>query len=151
MISTRIKSLKNGRINLGKVSRYRRIRKMTDIKLKMLSQADRDFGNKAVNLSLLMKKGFEVPQGFAVKHSESFPLRLKQREKLRNLIHSHIDEEAVYVVRSSANIEDSTERSFAGQFESVLNLQGTDEILSALEEVAKSFLNGNIDAYSKNR
>ncbi len=120
---------------------------MTELKLKKLPLADQRFGNKTANLSLLMKKGFEVPQGFALSLIDSFPFGSELRAKLQDLIETHIDEGTVYVVRSSANIEDSSDRSYAGQFESVLNVKGSDKILSAVETVAKSILNDNIKAY----
>ena len=82
---------------------------MTELKLKKLPLADQRFGNKTANLSLPMKKGFEVPQGFALSLIDSFPFGSELRAKLQDLIETHIDEGTVYVVRSSANIEDSSE------------------------------------------
>ncbi|MEA1885233.1 MAG: PEP/pyruvate-binding domain-containing protein [Thermotogota bacterium] len=52
-------------------------------------------------------------------------------------------------VYSSADAEDSPKSSYAGQFESVLNLKGSDQILSALETVAKSVLSVNVNTYSE--
>ncbi|MEE4194357.1 MAG: PEP/pyruvate-binding domain-containing protein [Anaerolineae bacterium] len=40
-----------------------------------------------------------------------------------------------YAVRSSANLEDSIDTSFAGQFQSILNVRGGPEILSAIKHV----------------
>jgi len=117
--------------------------------LKRLSQADQRFGNKARNLSFLIKKGFTVPEGLVVQFKHSMPLDAKNTARLREQLESLTDVRSLYVVRSSANVEDSSDRSFAGQFETVLNLSGADQILSALEKVAGSALNTNVNAYYK--
>src|SRR6056297_1335791 len=122
---------------------------MNEFNMKKLPHADRRFGNKAANLSVLMKKGFAVPRGFAVNLGESLPLDTANKEKLKHFIEAHTKTGEVYVVRSSATVEDSPNSSFAGQFESFLNRTGTDQIIAALEKVAKSPLNTNMKAYSK--
>lgn len=43
-----------------------------------------------------------------------------------------LGEERCYAVRSSATVEDGKEHSFAGQFESVLNVQGREALLKAI-------------------
>ena len=52
-----------------------------------------------------------------------------------------------YAVRSSANIEDSLERSFAGQFKSSLNVQGVDSILQAIWSIWSSANTPMVNAY----
>jgi len=44
-----------------------------------------------------------------------------------------LGEEQSFAVHSSATVEDGAERSFAGQFESILNVRGADALLGAIQ------------------
>src|SRR6056297_1741625 len=105
---------------------------MDEFQIRKLNQVYRGFGNKAENLAFLIRKGFNVPNGFVLKFKDTLPSNAACSKSLKPIIESLTDKQSFYVVRSSANAEDTTERSFAGQFESVLNLKGSDQILSAL-------------------
>ena len=52
-----------------------------------------------------------------------------------------------YAVRSSATVEDGTDHSFAGQFESVLNVQGEEALLSAVQKCWVSVLSPRAVSY----
>ena len=87
-------------------------------------------GGKAEALARLYQKGFPVPDGFIVT-TEFFDSCSKQNAPIR---FSEEDTEIIYhnidacspcgsvAVRSSASVEDSSTQSFAGQFDSFLNV-----------------------------
>lgn len=54
-----------------------------------------------------------------------------------------------YAVRSSALDEDSTSRSFAGQYETVLGLASVEEILSAIAACVRSATSARVAAYRR--
>ena len=58
-----------------------------------------------------------------------------------------LDSQKWYAVRSSANLEDGVDLSFAGQFKSVLDVQGVDEILKAVRFVWDTTQSPSIQAY----
>ena len=56
--------------------------------------------------------------------------------------------EARFAVRSSALSEDSAQASFAGEFETVLNVTSDQEILEAIHTVYRSRQAERVKAYS---
>ncbi len=58
------------------------------------------------------------------------------------------NESALFAVRSSALSEDSAQASFAGEFETVLNVKTDEEIQSAIYEVFSSRESERVKAYS---
>jgi phosphohistidine swiveling domain-containing protein len=110
-------------------------------------------GNKAKNLRWLQDKGFRIPKTF-VCIWEAYQSYLQDDtqivEQLVAELEEIIDPQKTYVVRSSANIEDDLECSFAGQFRSVLNLRGVKDILQGIWSIwattksvkVESYLNG---------
>jgi pyruvate,water dikinase len=56
-------------------------------------------------------------------------MRLKLQDKL--------DPDRPYAVRSSASVEDNWQHPFAGQFKTVLNVQGLDDVLHAIESMQR--------------
>ncbi len=87
-------------------------------------------GGKAMNLSILKSKGFNVPHGTVL--TTKFALGYWPKiEKTTSWGKRH------YAVRSSADVEDTTEHAFAGQFKSFLNVKRSD-LRSKVEAVIES-------------
>jgi len=107
-------------------------------------------GNKAFNLHWLIMKGLRVPVTY-VCDWRAYHLFLKDESIPIPILHEEIlqiiDPKKAYAVRSSANIEDSQEWSFAGQFTSVLNVRGVDQIMEAMRLTWTSATSPAVQAY----
>lgn len=81
-------------------------------------------GAKAFFLSKLIRKGFHVPAGFVIT-PQCFH---QDKKELRKLIETFCNklEGDLFAVRSSATCEDGKEQSFAGQFDTFLNVPQKD-------------------------
>lgn len=105
-----------------------------------------NIGGKARNLAILTQNGFPVPDGFVVS-TKAFSNN-KLNEETINYIESLIDKDSLYAVRSSAMVEDASNESWAGQFESFLNVKPKDiidkiyECHNSKKERAVSYANG---------
>ena len=103
-------------------------------------------GGKARNLAILTKKGFPVPFGFIVS-IDAFNDNSLKEETIKE-IESLIEDDSLYAVRSSAMVEDATNESWAGQFETYLNVKPKDVIDKIYEchiskkDRATSYANG---------
>lgn len=107
-------------------------------------------GNKAKGLYDLQAQGFLIPETYVCSW-EAYQHYLKNDiamvEQLRQELVETLDAEAVYVVRSSANIEDQFEQSFAGQFKSVLHVQGVDAVLGAIWSIWATAQSQAVESY----
>ncbi|MBU7026704.1 MAG: hypothetical protein HXS48_07155 [Theionarchaea archaeon] len=111
-------------------------------------------GGKAFNLSKMAKKGFKIPEGFCITTraydyftnynniSEDAEIADRIREGvipplLQDVVCSayrtYLDG-ALCAVRSSSPLEDLKSTSFAGQYESFLNVTGESALLNAVKE-----------------
>jgi phosphohistidine swiveling domain-containing protein len=92
-------------------------------------------GNKAVQLRRLQDHGVRIPATMVCTW-EAYQRYMENDvglvAELRAELSRQLKPAQAYAVRSSANIEDSLERSFAGQFKSVLNVRGADPVLEAI-------------------
>lgn len=96
-------------------------------------------GGKAQGLASLRKMGMAVPDTFVI------PENLQ--EKLPELL-DELPNHRAYAVRSSASVEDGEMHSFAGQFETFLNVSGKDKLHIAILNCFKSANSGRVKSYS---
>lgn len=110
-------------------------------------------GGKGGSLAKLYQSGFPVPEGFVITASaftrdhlkpDAWELVKRQLDLLRAGNHGQ-----VFAVRSSALCEDSELASFAGEFESRLNLSSNEQINDAVYQVYRSRLGDKVQAYSQ--
>ncbi len=98
-----------------------------------------DAGGKAQGLHWLTAHGHPVPRAWVLPGSVATGLEdPARRAAIRSALTTVVAEGRPYAVRSSADVEDGAERSFAGQFRTVLDLAGVDAVLAALDEVVGS-------------
>ena len=110
-------------------------------------------GGKGGTLAKLFQKGYPVPDGFVI-----FPSSFLEDELIHDAwlqIEAQLNRmrrkspDMRFAVRSSALSEDSAWASFAGEFETVLDLHSDARIKSAIQEVRQSRHSERVQAYSK--
>ncbi len=114
--------------------------------IKAISElTDELVGGKAKGLKTLKDQGFNVPEAFVLIHPEV-------NELDDNLIQKHLASLGAgpKAVRSSAVSEDGSLASFAGQFESYLDLKSYEEIKSAIVQCIEAAETGRVQSYSEN-
>lgn len=111
---------------------------------------EHSIGNKAQSLKFLVRHGFQVPRTF-VCDSDAFLAAREDLETLQQVLidelHAVLNPTTAYAVRSSANMEDGLERSFAGQFRSVLNVTGISAVMAGIDAVWASVYSEGVRAY----
>lgn len=102
-------------------------------------------GGKAEGLSRLISLGLNVPPGFVIQHAlpGQMPADLSK--------HYHGIGGGAVAVRSSAIGEDSADASFAGQYETILNVEGDDELVKAIEHCLHSIQSVHAAAYKNDK
>ncbi len=107
-------------------------------------------GNKASNLWLLKNKKFTVPETYVCTWDAYLAFRKGDGSVIQALeeeLTGIIQPGKLYAVRSSANIEDSLEHSFAGQFSTILDVSGVGNVLKAIQDVWADAQNVAVGAY----
>ena len=96
-------------------------------------------GNKANSLLFLHRYGFNIPVSFLVT-THAYEKFLKEEPGLLDDLRKEILRlpDLTYAVRSSTTAEDSKDYSYAGQFQTLMNILGTENILNAVQEVWRS-------------
>ena len=100
-------------------------------------------GSKINNLIKLRENGINVPDFEIIKYQDYINgnISLKQKVEVSN---------KKYAVRSSANIEDGKVNSFAGQFDTYLNVL-PDNLEEKITDCFESLYNENVLDYCKNK
>ncbi len=138
------------------------------LKLNELSRGDNErAGSKATNLGELVGAGFPVPDGFVVTTgafdefmtSNGFNTDVSQAEIEAANVPANLAEAVLaatadlgsepLAVRSSGVAEDLPGASFAGQYETVLNVRGEDALLAAVRHCWASAFSERVLAYRK--
>ncbi len=99
-------------------------------------------GGKAQGLFLLERYGKRIPLTWVVTRPDKDAL-----EQLTTLL----PDEKSWAIRSSAEGEDGQEASFAGQFESYLDVKGKDNIIKAVLQCFHSADSERLEAYRKEK
>ncbi|HMF33593.1 MAG TPA: PEP/pyruvate-binding domain-containing protein [Candidatus Lokiarchaeia archaeon] len=105
-------------------------------------------------MAYLYHKKFPVPEGLALfpnafvgddLQAGAKDMLFSNLEKIRAHQKSPVD----FAVRSSALSEDSAKASFAGEFETVLNVRTNDDIIAAVQKVRQSRHSERVENYSE--
>jgi pyruvate,water dikinase len=108
------------------------------------TQARALLGTKAASLARLAEAGFPVPPGVVLTAAAA------DRDQAYGRLHAVAaelgDPEQRFAVRSSASAEDLAGASFAGQYETVLDV-GLDELPDAVQQVVDSAATARVAAY----
>ena len=123
-------------------------------------------GGKASALAKLSKNNYNIPEWFVItadllidniEFDDILELDVLKEEiskfnfsEYSSIISEKLDDGEMYAVRSSARAEDSSENSFAGQFDSFLNIK-KDDVFTYIVKVWLSGLNGRVLEYIKNK
>lgn len=109
-------------------------------------------GGKGGMLARMFQGGYPVPEGFVILPSAFQGEKLNEKAWNEILVFLNAIRKnkagALFAVRSSALSEDSAQASFAGEFETVLNVQTDENILEAIYTVFRSRQSERVKAYS---
>jgi pyruvate,water dikinase len=109
-----------------------------------------NIGVKARNLSFMVKKKFQIPETYVCTwdaHSHYLQNGEKLKAFIKDELIKKVDLEKNYAIRSSANIEDGEHYSCAGQFKSILDVHGIDNIIEAIETIWSSMYSEGVSTY----
>jgi phosphohistidine swiveling domain-containing protein len=109
-------------------------------------------GGKGGMLAKMLQRGYPVPNGFVIFPSAFQGEKLEPSAWQKVLAHLNdlrkSQDGARFAVRSSALSEDSAQASFAGEFETILNVKTDEEVLEAIYTVNGSKYSERVEVYS---
>ena len=111
-------------------------------------------GEKAANLANLLQSGYAVPNGFCIPNELLLSLSANPEvERLIKEAYHQLLEQSSFsksvAVRSSSTREDLENASFAGQFESILNISSEKELLKAIKTCFQAENSQRLAQYQK--
>ncbi|NLT38525.1 MAG: hypothetical protein GXX95_10275 [Methanomassiliicoccus sp.] len=107
-------------------------------------------GTKARGLADLNRLGFNVPATWALTYRAHEVYKADREAALRRLREELKDLDSGYwAVRSSADVEDRQESSYAGLFTSTLGVRGLDDLVRAIEATWASAESPRVSIYSQ--
>ena len=124
---------------------YRRI-----IDLEKYQGGDK-IGRKALNLRWMIQHHYPVPKTYVLPYQQGesrLGLEDVAPDELRSELDKILVSDQAYAVRSSANLEDSTHLSYAGQFATYLSLSGIQEVSNAIIGILGAGVSGTVQAYT---
>lgn len=126
------------------------VREFSELRTEQQSVA----GGKGGVLAKLYQAGYPVPEGFVILPGAFEDDRLKSEAwaRVQNLLKRMRDSKngmASFAVRSSALSEDSAVASFAGEFETILDVHSDEMIQAAIHTVRRSRQSERVQVYSQ--
>jgi len=110
-------------------------------------------GAKAARLGWATSRGWPVPAGVVIPFAEVEQLGgaggRDAESRLRTALEALLEPGRRHAVRSSASTEDDGTRSFAGQFATLLDVAGADDVLAGVRQVVASALTPHVAAYAR--
>ena len=107
--------------------------------------SNEEVGGKAKGLAELIQMGLPVPPAFVIQHARS-----DQFPKTLNKHYQSIGSGKV-AVRSSAIGEDGEDASFAGQYETILNVEGIEALQAAIKQCVASLQSARAQTYKNEK
>ncbi|GAA1978511.1 PEP/pyruvate-binding domain-containing protein [Amycolatopsis minnesotensis] len=111
-------------------------------------------GGKAANLGEMLSRGFAVPEGFCVTTTAYVRAELVPREIEDAITRAYEElsgsEPVAVAVRSSSTAEDLPDASFAGQYDTYLNVRGSAAVLDAVRQCWGSLWTARATHYREN-
>ena len=134
----------------------RKVKKMSNVCLsfdELTAEQRASAGGKGGSLARLTQAGFPVPAGFVILPAafdgEEITPQAWAEVQQRLLPLRAAGADTAFAVRSSALSEDSASASFAGEFETVLNVRLDEDIREAVRTVVRSRKSERVQAYSR--
>ena len=120
------------------------------MKIKNLKEASAISGGKASGLALLNRMGVPVPEGFVIDDTLSLEFNEDNIRQIQQFL-NELDPTKKLAIRSSARAEDGIGKSFAGIFETELNVSNNiNSVLDAIRKVNASATTDVVKAYANN-